>query len=259
MALTKIEVSSISNSAITTAKIADVNITTAKIADDAVTLAKLAAGTDGELITWDASGNPAAVAVGTATHVLTCNGTGAAPTFQTPAASGMGTLLSSVSVSGSPSTVDFDGLFTSEYTYYKIIATGLRFSSGNDGLWIRFKSGGSWQTATYTWQYNGIYNGGSALANGSTSGTYISLSARSGDNAAGDSMDFEITLGDPLGTTYYKNITCVTGGYYTSYPFQNSAWGTWRGGTGAVTGIRLYSNATTVSGGTVFLYGFKNT
>jgi hypothetical protein len=40
MALTKIEVSSISNSAITTAKIADVNVTTAKIADDAVTLAK---------------------------------------------------------------------------------------------------------------------------------------------------------------------------------------------------------------------------
>ena len=82
MALTKIEVSSISNSAITTAKIADVNVTTAKIADDAVTLAKLAAGTDGELITWDAAGNPAAVAVGTATHVLTSNGTGAAPTFQ---------------------------------------------------------------------------------------------------------------------------------------------------------------------------------
>ena len=42
----------------------------------------LANGTDGELITWNASGVAAAVAVGTAKHVLTSNGVGAAPTFQ---------------------------------------------------------------------------------------------------------------------------------------------------------------------------------
>ena len=47
-----------------------------------VPVADLANGTDGELITWDASGVPATVAVGTATHVLTSNGAGAAPTFQ---------------------------------------------------------------------------------------------------------------------------------------------------------------------------------
>jgi len=57
-------------------------VQTSDIADDAVSLGKLAAGTDGELISWDASGDPAAVAVGTATHVLTSNGAGAAPTFQ---------------------------------------------------------------------------------------------------------------------------------------------------------------------------------
>lgn len=47
-----------------------------------VDVADLANGTDGELITWDAAGAPATVAVGTATHVLTSNGVGAAPTFQ---------------------------------------------------------------------------------------------------------------------------------------------------------------------------------
>lgn len=52
------------------------------IANDAITLAKLAAGTAGNLITYDASGNPVAVATGTATHVLTSNGVGVAPTFQ---------------------------------------------------------------------------------------------------------------------------------------------------------------------------------
>jgi len=53
-----------------------------------VAVSDLATGTDGELITWDASGNPATVAVGTAGHVLTSNGSGAAPTFQAPAGGG---------------------------------------------------------------------------------------------------------------------------------------------------------------------------
>ena len=64
-------------------------IVEADIADNAVTLAKMASGTDGELITWDASGDPAAVAVGTATHVLTSNGAGAAPTFQAAGGGGL--------------------------------------------------------------------------------------------------------------------------------------------------------------------------
>lgn len=57
-------------------------IATAGIADDAVTLAKMAAGTPGNIITYNASGNPAAVSTGTSGHFLTSNGAGAAPTFQ---------------------------------------------------------------------------------------------------------------------------------------------------------------------------------
>jgi len=56
------------------------------IANKALVIAKLADGTDGELITWDATGVIATVAVGTATHVLTSNGVGVAPTFQAAAA-----------------------------------------------------------------------------------------------------------------------------------------------------------------------------
>jgi len=48
----------------------------------------LSDGTDGELITWGADGSPATVAVGTAGHVLTSNGAGAAPTFQASAGGG---------------------------------------------------------------------------------------------------------------------------------------------------------------------------
>ena len=68
---------------VVTANITDLNITSGKIADDAITLAKMAPGTDGNLITYDASGNPAAVATGSAGQVLTSAGAGAPPTFAT--------------------------------------------------------------------------------------------------------------------------------------------------------------------------------
>ena len=63
--------------------------------DNSVTLAKMAGGTDGNLITYDASGDPAYVTTGTSGQVLTSGGTGVAPTFQT-AAGGGGKLLQAV-------------------------------------------------------------------------------------------------------------------------------------------------------------------
>ena len=66
------------------ATIANDAVTTVKVADNAITLAKMAGGTDGNLITYDTNGDPAYVATGTSGQVLTSNGAGAAPTFQTP-------------------------------------------------------------------------------------------------------------------------------------------------------------------------------
>ena len=51
------------------------------IADNAVTLAKMASGTDGNIISYDTSGNPVAVATGSSGQVLTSAGAGAVPTF----------------------------------------------------------------------------------------------------------------------------------------------------------------------------------
>jgi len=62
--------------------------TSTEVADNSVTLAKMAGGTDGNLITYDASGDPAYVTTGTSGQVLTSGGTGVAPTFQTAAAGG---------------------------------------------------------------------------------------------------------------------------------------------------------------------------
>ena len=59
--------------------------------DDIISLAKMAGGTDGNLITYDASGNPVAVATGDDGQILTSAGAGQPCAFE--AAAGGGKLL----------------------------------------------------------------------------------------------------------------------------------------------------------------------
>ena len=60
----------------------DGSIDSAHIADDQVTLAKMAGGTDGQIITYDASGDPVAVGPGTDGQVLTSTGASSPPAFE---------------------------------------------------------------------------------------------------------------------------------------------------------------------------------
>jgi hypothetical protein len=100
------------------------------IQSKAVAVAALADGTDGELITWSASAVAATVAVGTATHVLTSNGAGSAPTFQ--AAGG-----------GGPSQANQAALEaeTDQDTY--AAPDLLRYSPGAAKFWIKAGYDGS--------------------------------------------------------------------------------------------------------------------
>ena len=52
------------------------------LANDIITLAKMASGTDGNIISYDASGNPVAIATGSDGQVLTSGGAGAPPAFE---------------------------------------------------------------------------------------------------------------------------------------------------------------------------------
>ena len=108
-----IDVAHMSVNSIDSDQYVDGSIDEAHIANDAVNFAThLKAGTDGELITWDASGNPAAVAVGTATHVLTSGGAGVAPTFAAAAAGGAWEFVSKTTITSSTASVEFTGLTT---------------------------------------------------------------------------------------------------------------------------------------------------
>jgi len=90
---------------VTTVMVQDDAVTTAKIANDQVTLAKMAGLARGTMIYGDASGDPAALAVGAANEVLTHDGTD----FDWAAAGGGFTLGTEVDTSAG-TTATFAGI-----------------------------------------------------------------------------------------------------------------------------------------------------
>jgi len=102
------------------------------LADNAVGLAQMAGGTDGNIITYDTSGNPAVVATGSSGQVLTSAGAGAAPTMAAAAGGGKILQVVSTTVTDTPSIttssgwVDWSGLsvvITPSATSSKVLVT----------------------------------------------------------------------------------------------------------------------------------------
>ena len=109
-----------------------VPLTSSDITDSIISLPKLTDGTDGNLISYDASGNPVAVATGSDGQVLTSTGAGSPPVFEAIPAGGIteadqfrltASLTSDVDpISSNLERVDSDG--------FGKIGTGMSLSSG---------------------------------------------------------------------------------------------------------------------------------
>ena len=103
----------------------------AYIADNSITLAKMASGTDGNIISYDASGNPVAIATGSDGQVLTSTGAGSPPAFETAAAGGGSSdyvHISTQTVSSDTAQVEFD-LSSSDYGSFFIFAHDCTFTA----------------------------------------------------------------------------------------------------------------------------------
>jgi hypothetical protein len=201
-------------------------ITTPAVTDDSVTLAKMAPGTDGNIISYDASGNPVAVATGSAGQVLTSAGAGAPPTF---AAAGGITgadhwrLTTNFSGNANPiasnlERVDTDG--------YGTIGSAMTESSGI----FTFPSTGIWLIhATFFTRCNGAnraHNGQISTTTNNSSysdaaGNYSSMYNSGNDTYSNSSCEFIFDVTD---TSTHKckfdintdNSSSVTGGNTTS-------------------------------------------
>jgi hypothetical protein len=101
--------SMIADNAIDSQHYVDGSIDTAHIADDQITLAKMASGTDGNIISYDASGNPVAIATGSDGQVLTSTGAGSPPAFEDSAGTTINNNADNRVITGSGSAGTLEG------------------------------------------------------------------------------------------------------------------------------------------------------
>ena len=243
----------------------DGTVTSGKIANDAVTLAKMASGTDGNIISYDSSGNPVAVATGSSGQVLTSAGAGAVPSFATAASSDF-VLLQTNTITSSTASTSFDGLFSSTYKNYIVYYDHLIPVEDSRLLYLRVRQSNSDVTTSNAY---GFANAGVFRQDGSGDGTfsaggnnsYIALNYnRNGSNAAADGgFSGIIDILDPLNATCHKLISGKVDYIKDDASiFQTTDFiGRFEGNTNALSGFTLYISAGNIATGVVKLYGIK--
>ena len=228
---------------------------------DGTNLAFTGAGTSGQVLVSAGSSAPAFGSVGVS--AISATGTPSSSTYlrgdgtwNTPPAGAM-VVLSSGTVSGSPTTLDFEtGMTDSTYAYIQIVLLGLTNStSGN--LTIRFKQSGAYVTSANYFYQNMTASGASVSGNatGSAAGSVVDLSVGTGGTSASFVLmnRFSTTAGAPFIVTNAGAGAAAANGLVNHKSYLN---------VGAdIEGVRFYlsggSGGTVFSGGSYVMYGLK--
>jgi hypothetical protein len=232
-----------------------VGVPIASIQDDAVTLAKMAAGVDGVIITYDASGNPVHVGPGSDGEVLTSTGAGSPPAFE--AAGGAWAFIEEQTVS-SGTALNFT---TSISSYPTIVFLGseIVMTDSDSQVMIRVSvDGGSTFITTSTY----VYANYSMRVGSATLRTDVSSSANMLKLVEEQNTQAPMTF-----QTIMQGHTSTTGvtSFRTGFSQEGSSAGTYDGGTGngwqtgtaLVDAIRFVTNGASYSG-TIRAYGIVN-
>ena len=228
-------------------------ISTAQIADDAVTLGKMAPGTDGNIISYDASGNPVAVATGSAGQVLTSAGAGAPPTFAEAGGGGF-EFISNTALSNA-GTLDINSVFSSTYQNYRIIGSGINMADNNNRLEMQLRTTSAVTTSAYYWTGVGQRGNGNAVDDGDQNTTAWRIITNSANT--GQAINFDMTVYRPQ-AGLYTSFTSLCAGRRNGGDAQNLFSGGYQNTTNSYTGFRLFFETGNLSAGNVTVFGIKD-
>jgi len=172
-------------------------------------------------------------------------------------------LLASTTASN-VATLDLNGYFSATYKNYKLFIEGFYGTTDVNNFKLRFATGSyTVQTSSYgdISDWGGVNNTGAESFNTTTggdaggggSGIFI------GHNSSNSSYrnNTEITIFEPLQTSYYHCITALTQYWNGSSTLRTAnTSGVWLSTT-AVTGLRLYFETGNLYAGSIKLYGIK--
>ena len=251
--------------------IADSAVSTQKIADDAVTLAKMAGGTDGNLITFDASGNPAYVATGNAGQLLTSAGAGAPPTFTTVTAGGL-QFISTTDIS-SAANYSFTSFDSSSFDAYLFVLINVTPASDavNLDMFTSTDGGSSYDSGSsdYNWTFNrGTVYGSDSGDDGDSDADDDSISLTGNNSGGANVIGSDANEHGVSGQIWMYNpaSTKITHGTYdlmyqanTPENLVNIAKGGYaRMSAADVDAIRIMFSSGDIESGTINAYGVVN-
>jgi hypothetical protein len=238
-------------------------VQTADIAADAITLAKLAGGTDGELITWDASGDPAAVGAGTSGHFLKSQGAGSVPVFAADNKGAM-TFINTTDIS-SAASYEFTAFDASLYDSYEIHFMNIIPVTDDVSLelLVSTDAGSSYQTGASDYSWRSIIDAthtsddadDSIEMEGSTANNY----SRWGSSANEDGGSFILRIMAPHLSK--RTIFYWSGYFITAY---DGVYGRLFSGGGIrraaedTTGVKVLFSSGNIESGTITAYGIAN-
>ena len=235
----------------------DNTVATAKIQDDAVNLAKMASCTDGNIISYDASGNPVAVATGSDGQVLTSAGAGQPPAFEA-AGGGAWTFLQAQTASNSTYIEWTTSQITSTYDIYKIFAYNVHFANDNIQAYVGVDVGAGYVTANYKYASAMVVYNGTLSGVGSASAAFIRVTKDGSGNATGENQNYEFTLWDPLATDNWKMISW--NGSHSNQDgevFEYFGSGGYFSGQAALSKLKFYAESGNITSGEFYLYGLN--
>ena len=201
--------------------------------------------------------------VGTAGQVLTSNGAGALPTFQTPAGSSGALVFIDSATASSSASLGFTSGLSSTYDSYLILLEGL--TPATDGVILRMRvySGGSFQTTSYNWNAE-LYGEGNQRFAQASAAAYIQCHRDDGDTACGgnpgnastESVAGEVFITNPSSTALRKmvhgELTFI--GATSARPSRSNFSGDWNSAS-AITGFQFFFSSGNIASGSIRLYG----
>jgi len=155
----------------------------------------------------------------------------------------------------SGASVDFDPLPTG-FGWWDLDIYDLELDTDNIDVGLRVKVAGAFQTASYIGTYLDGDSGATVAA--AAQDTARVLLATGLGNASGEFLSAHARLYDPDNTSRHKKLTYEAAftdaaGLY----FDRRGWGSYNGGTGAVTALRILPNSNNLDGGTAVLRGTR--
>jgi len=196
---------------------------------------------------------------GTSGYVLTANGVGTPSTYQA-ASSGL-TLISTSTISGSPSELTITSGIDSTYEDYLVILEDIIIATDGQPLNLQISDdgGSTYESGATDYEYHVAISDSSAttyVGQASAGTTFIRL-ANSLGNTSADGMTMNLWLRNPASAA--TNFKCDFHGsaHRTTSPSFRNAFGVgcYNAATSAVDAIRIYAGSGNLTSGTVRLYG----